>query len=60
MFIEWFKPSNIYYKILALRDAPHLWKSILACPFGEPLHYHHDACPSCYPIILKKHLEHRK
>ena len=56
MFIEWFKPSNIYYKILALRDAPHLWKSILACPFGEPLHNHHDMCPSCY----QWYLEHRK
>lgn len=18
------------------------------CPHGEPLHYHHDGCPSCY------------
>lgn len=18
------------------------------CPFGEPLHYHHDGCPACY------------
>lgn len=23
--------------ICALRD----------CPFGEPLHYHHDGCPAC-------------
>lgn len=21
--------------------------SILACPYGEPLHFHHDGCPAC-------------
>lgn len=21
------------------------------CPFHEPLHYHHDGCPICFPII---------
>src|SRR5215469_8247999 len=20
------------------------------CPHGEPLHYHHDGCPTCYTI----------
>ena len=24
------------------------WRAILACPWGEPLHYHHDGCPSCW------------
>lgn len=21
---------------------------VLDCPHGDPLHYHHDGCPSCY------------
>lgn len=23
------------------------------CPFGEPLHYHHDGCPVCSCIIRR-------
>lgn len=28
----------------------------LDCPFGEPLHYHHDGCPACeqYESFLKQ------
>lgn len=22
--------------------------SVLLCPYHEPLHFHHDECPSCY------------
>lgn len=22
--------------------------AVLDCPHGDPLHYHHDGCPSCY------------
>jgi len=22
-------------------------RAIKECPFNEPLHYHHDGCPSC-------------
>ena len=22
--------------------------AITACPHGEPFHFHHDGCPSCY------------
>jgi hypothetical protein len=21
---------------------------IINCPFGEPLHFHHDGCPACF------------
>lgn len=23
------------------------------CPYGEPLHYHHDGCPACYGVESK-------
>ncbi len=29
-------------------DAECLVCGIRDCPHGEPLHYHHDGCPSCY------------
>jgi hypothetical protein len=28
--------------------------AILLCPFGEPLHYHHDGCPACHWPELTK------
>jgi len=32
-------------------DAPWLaeclWHGHTDCPHGDPLHYHHDGCPSC-------------
>lgn len=25
------------------------------CPYGEPLHYHHDGCPACYRAFQAQH-----
>jgi len=29
--------------------------SKIVCPHGEPLHFHHDGCPSCYTEEFKQH-----
>lgn len=26
-------------------------RAIVDCPYGEPLHYHHDGCPSCLVVV---------
>lgn len=34
-------------KLAILWRYPRYWRSIFGCPFGEPLHHHHDGCPAC-------------
>ena len=37
-----------YNYIRIIWDYPRYWKSILAYPYAEPLHDHHDGCPACW------------
>ena len=32
---------------------PKFWRAIMDCPYGEPLHYHHDGCPACFGAWLE-------
>jgi len=29
------------------RSRIRMWLARIMCPHSEPLHYHHDGCPSC-------------
>ena len=39
--------TNILQKIRTIFNHPSYWRAIIACKYGEPLHYHHDGCPAC-------------
>ena len=34
-------------RLITLWQHPRYWRAIFTCPHGEPLHYHHDGCPTC-------------
>jgi hypothetical protein len=41
-------PANVLDAILAeCPDAECPTCAIIICPYGEPLHFHHDGCPAC-------------
>lgn len=32
-------------------DPECLTCGVLSCPFGEPMHFHHDGCPACADLV---------
>ena len=41
---------HLLQKIRTIYNHPSYWRAIIACKYGEPLHYHHDGCPACDSI----------
>jgi len=42
-------------------DSDDIEGAMAACPYSEPLHFHHDGCPACVGIELtKKHKDAQK
>ncbi len=45
---EWQRSlSHIEKHLLIAHDPECMFCAMLACPVGEPLHFHHDGCPCC-------------
>ena len=47
--------SHLLQKIRTIFSHPSYWRAIIACHYGEPLHYHHDGCPACMDIHLSNY-----
>ena len=39
---------HLIRKVRNIINHPSHWRAIIACKYGEPLHYHHDGCPACF------------
>jgi hypothetical protein len=33
--------------LLNAKEHDDMTQALIVCPFGEPLHFHHDGCPAC-------------
>jgi uncharacterized Zn finger protein (UPF0148 family) len=40
--------QRVTHNVETCKNSECIYCGMKKCPYGEPLHFHHDGCPSCY------------